>query len=193
MLKTLADVGTVAGKERFEVTRLSKKVREAQQRDVGTQTGLDEQEVMTSGNGHNGDALNVVWEYITTTSTFQPHSIGEMHGIEADLIETKVKLRKSEERNEILELQVREFSSERCALEARAMSDETAVASLMNFANSETIPVDQLAEHLRKTDEWLSLMLLAQAGLVKYMGSYMYLTDRGSDILDLFVGDDKAS
>jgi len=176
-------------KHALEGTWQSSQVRKEHGADRQTQTDLMDDEVTTPGNGHDGNigSGNIVWELSTLTSTFQPHSMEEAAGIQAELVETKIRLSQAKEKNIELQKKLNDWLSNRFSMEAEAASSENAINILVRMSGSESLKIEKLLEDMKTSEQWLSLVKLAQAGLIKFMGSYLYLTDYGKRTLDLFL------
>ena len=171
----------------LEETLQSKQVRDVIK---GEETKTELESANAKEKEENEETIDGIWEYITTTSTLRQNSIGEMSRFENDLIETNIKLRKLEENSNTLKKIVNDTFLEKQTLESVAVADEKALQLLIGFSRYETISIEKIKENITNSSEWLSFMLLAQAGLIKLKGSYVYLTDRGNDILWLFLRDD---
>lgn len=167
-----------------DITKPSTVVRQHRGEGRPTATDVQDIEATTEVDGGNGQRPALLWEMVTSTPTFRMHSLDEPTEVQAELADTMFKLYETEEEKQRLSKIVSTWRSVLLSSEALATSDNNAMTLLAQISDSEGLSVTRLVEMGASLDQWLSVVRLAQAGLVNYLGSYIYLTDRARQILD---------
>jgi len=149
------------------------------------------------GNGHgsplterNGGYGTTPWEMVVPTQTYQP-AYAEATGVHAELMATKHRQRQLEDKMALLEPVVLGWLSTQLDSEAVATYDEDAMNLLAGMAEAESVATDSLTELLERPEQWLSIARLVQAGFVTILGSYLRLTDRGREVLEMTLCDEE--
>ena len=171
----LAKVGPLRGDETIE----AEEALELRMEKVVTNTE-SLPSIRTNGNGTKPVSL---WEIVAPTSTFGTSPESVYAPIFEELAAARQKLWETEKEKQRLLKFYENWLSNQYDSEALATSDEGAMVILSRFASSEALPLADLVES-NEPEQWLSLFRLAQANLVSYLGSYLYITARGQNILD---------
>jgi hypothetical protein len=172
----------IVGPFREDATIEAEEVQERRREKVETNTASLESLPSTKGNG-NGTKPASLWEVVTATSTFETPSEREYAPILEELAEARQKLWETEKEKQRLQEFYEHWLSNQYDSEALATSDEDAMVILSRFASCEALHMFDLIK-ADESKQWLSLIRLVQANFVSYLGSYLYITDRGKKVMD---------
>lgn len=171
---------------RRDETTESEKVRNLREEYERTLTDVSEITPTQAADG-NGGLPSILWDVITPTPTFQTTQEIVSTSILAELAETSLKLSETQKENQKL-TEFRDYwLSSQYDSEALATSDDDAMAFLVEFADKEALPVSAITKLFDRPEQWLSVVRLAQAKFINYLGSYLYKTDRGKQVLDAIL------
>ena len=106
-----------------------------------------------------------------------------------DLAETCIRLDRLQNQNDELTQRLTEQRSDELGMEALAMLDDCAINLLGMIADSEGLPIKELGDILSGSNQWLSVVRLAQARLAYCLGSYLYLTTEGQNVARIIFDD----
>lgn len=156
-------------------------IEEGIQRPLTRVSGEIEERV-PARNGNGGSVLTM-WDRVAPTATLGGSTHFEATGVWTTLSTTAITLQELRNENARLTRVVEEWASERLDAEASAVTDECSIGILSRVAEGDGLAVADLGELLHSTEEWLAVVRLSQAHLVDYLGSYLYVTARGEQIL----------
>ncbi len=171
---------------RRDETTESEKVRNLREEYERTPTDVSEITPTQAADG-NGGLPSILWDVITPTPTFQTAQEIVSTSILAELAETSLKLNETQKENQKL-TEFRDYwLSSQYDSEALVISDDDAIAFLVEFADKEALPLSTITKLFDRPEQWLSVVRLAQAKFINYLGSYLYITDRGKQVLDAIL------
>jgi hypothetical protein len=171
---------------RTDKTTVPRDIRELQERCSHTIT--DKEESVPEAERGNGGIPSELWELTIKSLTFQTAQGIVPSAIMKELSETRSRLGEIEKENQKLVRFKQYWLSNQYDSEALATSDDDAMNLLARFAESGALSTAVLNELFGTPEQSLSLLRLVQAKFIYYLGSYLYLTDRGRQILDAALG-----
>jgi len=165
-----------------DVTTVSRSIQELQEHRSHTITDIEEP--VTELEHGNGGVPSGLWELTIQLPTYQTAQGILSSAMLKEFNETISKLDKVEKENRELVRFREHWLSNQYDSEALATSDNEAMNLLARFHNKGALPISVLNELFSEPKQLLSLLMLSQAKLIRYVGSYLYLTDRGKQILN---------
>ncbi len=170
------------GPLREDETTEAEEVRERGREKVETSAVALESPPSTGINGNGAEPVSL-WELVTATATLETSLERTYTPIFEELAETRQKLWETEKQKQKLHKFYEQWLSNQYDSEALATSDEGAMVMLSRFFSNEALPVADLIRAFNEPEQWLSLFRLAQANFISYLGSYLYITTRGKQVL----------
>lgn len=167
---------------RTDVTTVPRDIRELQE--YRSHTITDKQEAIPEAEGGDGGVLSELWELTIQSPTYQTTQGILSSAIAKELTETRSRLDEVEKEKQELVRFKKYWLSNQYDSEALATSDGDAMNLLARFADRGALPTSVLNELVSTPEQSLLLLRLVQAKFIRCLGSYLYLTDRGKQVLD---------
>jgi len=167
---------------RTDVTTVPRYIRELQEHRSHTVT--DKEETIPEAERGNGGVPSALWELTIQSPTYQTAQGILSSAILKELTETRSRVDEVEKENQELVRFKEYWLSNQYDSEALATSDGDAMNLLARFADRGALPISVLNELFSTPEQSLPLLRLVQAKFIRYLGSYLYLTDRGKQVLD---------
>jgi len=189
LVEELSQIGVIS-QPRSDVTEVPRHIKDLHEE--RSHTIADKEEIVSEIANGNGDILSGLWELTLASPTYHTAEGIISSATLKELTDTRFKLDKAEKENQQLAIFKESWLLNQYDCEALVTSDDDAMVLLANFVDKEALPISTITRLIAKSTQWMSLVRLAEAKLIRCLGSYIYLTERGKQILDAVLERDSS-